>query len=378
MLLTELSAVEKNGGKKTVAITVAVVAHVILFLIFMLVKIINNNKEEPELIAKVTAVAKEEQPKMQKKTVMKQVKQAASASAASPISKMLRANTTARIVAPKVDRVTDGPLGLGEGDFGDGFGSGSGNGMGSGTTMFGSAGSGGGLTGRLFDLKKNREKGPRAYNQDQDFYPVISKLIDRKFSDKMLDDYYLASVKLGFTFLAIPNMDANEGPKAFQAEKEIQPRGWFVHYSGKMDPPEEGMYRFHGMFDDLLIVLVNGKPVLDACWADCLNESSLRGQSSQPTFMSGKPTWQGKWVTIKRGTEITILVGERPGGRLGGTLMVEQKGAKYNKRSNGSPILPLFTTTKLRDKEWDLINQTGYEYDRNPPIFTPGKVRMGF
>ncbi len=378
MLLTDLKAVEKNGAKKTVAVTVAIAVHVVLAIIFLLVTFLVPLDNEPELIAKVAPVTKDNEPKMQKKTVMKQVKQASAASAASPIAKMIRANTTAKIVAPKVTRVTDGPLGLGEGDFGDGFGSGSGDGMGSGATMFGGATAGGGLIGQLYDLKQNSDKKPKAYNPDSSFYQPISRLIDKKFPDSMLDDYYQATVKLGFTFLAIPNMDANEGPKAFQAEKEIQPRGWFVHYSGRMDPPEEGMYRFHGMFDDLLIVLVNGKPVIDACWADCLKEGSLREQSSQPTFMSGKPTWQGKWVTLKRGSEITILVGERPGGRLGGTLMIEQKGAKYNKRKDGSPILPLFTTVPLKDEQWEMINKTGYEYDRNPPVFKPSRARMGF
>ncbi|MGY8641047.1 MAG: hypothetical protein ACKVJU_08135 [Verrucomicrobiales bacterium] len=136
MLLTDPTIEEKNGSKKTVAITVAVVVNVVLLLIFALIAIVVNTEEEPELIAKVVAIGPEEQPKMKKKTVMKQVKQASAASAASPIAKMLRANTTARIVAPKVTRVSDGPLGLGEGDFGDGFGAGSG-GMGSGASFFG-------------------------------------------------------------------------------------------------------------------------------------------------------------------------------------------------------------------------------------------------
>ncbi len=141
MLLTEPTAQEKNGSKKTVAITVAVVVHVVLLLVFALVGIYVSRDTEPELVAKVVAVGTQNEPKMQKKTVMKQVKQASAASAASPIAKMIRSNTTARIVAPKVTRVTDGPLGLGEGDFGDGFGSGSG-GMGSGASFFGSKSTG--------------------------------------------------------------------------------------------------------------------------------------------------------------------------------------------------------------------------------------------
>ena len=378
MLLTETTAEQQTGPQKVTSVIIATVTILTLLAILALVRYAVNRDQEPELVAKVIAPAVEQQPQMEKKTVMKQVKQASASSAASPIAKMIRANTTAQIVAPKVTVVTDGPLGLGEGEFGDGFGSGSGDGMGSGATMFGSAG-GKGLVGRLFDMKQTREKTPKSYDPSPEgYFRPMRRLIDKKFSDDLLADYYQASTKLGFMFIAIPNMDANEGPKAFQAEKEIQPRGWFIHYDGTLNPPEEADYRFHGMFDDMLIVFIDGRPVLDASWDDCLRDAKVRETSALPTFMSNRPIYQGKWVNIKRGARVTILIGERPGGRLGGTLMVEKRGGDYKKRGNGSPILPLFTTVKIDAKAMELISQTGYDYAKEMPVFRPAQSRSFF
>ena len=380
MILTEPTTEAKNAPQKVVSIVVATVVLIVLVLILALIKFVISFEREPDIVAQVVPVTTAEEPKMEKKTVMKQVKQASAASAASPIAKMIRSNTAARIVAPKVTVVTDGPLGLGEGEFGDGFGAGNGDGgMGSGATMFGSASSKG-LVGRLFDMKQTRDKKGKAYDPSPEgYFRPMRRLIDRKFSEDVLNDYYEAKIKLGFTFIAIPNMDANEGPKAFQADKEIQPRGWFIQYEGTLDPPEPGgSYRFYGMFDDMLIVFINGKPVLDASWDDCLRDPSLRETSSQPSFMSNRPVFHGKWVKIDRGANVVVLIGERPGGRLGGTLMVEQQGENYKKRGNGSPILPLFTTVKVDAAAMKLINATGYQYAKDMPVFRASQKRSFF
>ncbi len=130
----------KKNSRKATAITVAVVVHLVLALVFLLVAIIPAVRDEPEIVAQVVAPSQSSQPKMEKKAVMKQVEQASSAAAASPIAKMMRANTAAKIAAPEVTRVSDGPIGLGEGDFGSGFGSG--GGMGSGASFFGSRSTG--------------------------------------------------------------------------------------------------------------------------------------------------------------------------------------------------------------------------------------------
>ena len=140
MLITETTAQEKNGEKKLIAVIAAIAVHVALVILFIVITVAPALRDEPELVAKVVAAVDAEETKLQKQTVMKQVRKTR-ASAASPIAKMMRANTAARLIAPKVNKVAAGPIGLGQGEFGAGFGE-SGAGLGSGVSFFGSRSTG--------------------------------------------------------------------------------------------------------------------------------------------------------------------------------------------------------------------------------------------
>ena len=142
MLITENTVDANNGSKKITSMTVAAVILLVVCLLCALVSMIPSLKDEPQIVAAIVAPVTQQQQQMKKKTVIKQLKQTASASAASPIAKMIRANTTAKIAAPEVTKVSDGPVGFGEGDLGDGFGAGDGTGMGSGAEFFGSKSTG--------------------------------------------------------------------------------------------------------------------------------------------------------------------------------------------------------------------------------------------
>lgn len=141
MLITEPTVEEKNTEKKLIAIIVTVALHVFLGIIFILVTVVPALRDEPEIVAKIVSTERGDDMKMEKRTVMKQIKQASNTSAASPIAKMVRANSVAKMVAPKTAKVTEGPIGLGQGEFGAGFGASS-AGMGSGVSFFGSRSSG--------------------------------------------------------------------------------------------------------------------------------------------------------------------------------------------------------------------------------------------
>lgn len=187
MLDTSDSAQPADRKKKASAITIAVLVHVGLAVMFAFVLVSLDKDAAPQIVAKVAPVNTKTEPKMEKKTVMKQVKQT---SAASPIAKMIRAHTTAKISAPEVTKVSDGPLGLGEGDFGAGFGNGSGGGgggMGSGIPLFGSRG-GGSLIGRLCDMKQNRERNAFGYDGSvATFFNRVNKAIDMHFAENSLE-----------------------------------------------------------------------------------------------------------------------------------------------------------------------------------------------
>lgn len=140
MLITEPTVEEKNGEKRLIALTVTLAMLCATGIILFLIEAIPALRDEPELIAKIISTESREDAKMEKKAVMKQLRQT-STTAAAPLQKLLNARSTARIVAPDVMREQAGPIGLGEGEFGAGFGATT-AGMGSGTTFFGSRSSG--------------------------------------------------------------------------------------------------------------------------------------------------------------------------------------------------------------------------------------------
>ena len=377
MLDTSDSAAQPTDSKKKVgAVTIAILVHIGLAVLFMFIAVSFSKDADPQIVARVATVKTKTEPKMEKKTVMKQVKQTSAASAASPIARMIRANTAVKIAAPEVTKVSDGPLGLGEGDFGEGFGNGSGgSGMGAGTTLFGSRG-GGPLVGRLYDMKQNRERNSVGYDGSVGtFFNRVNKAIDKRFSETAMEDLYLAKNRLGFTFLMIPMMSANEGPKAFNAQEEIAPRGWFVHYSGTVSAPERGLWRFLGSFDDCLMVMVNGRKVLDASWDDTTGSPRVRENTTIPRFVPSKPIYGGSWVQLDANAKIEIFVGERPGGNMGGVLLIEKKGGNYKKRDDGTPILPVFSTTKLSVGDKKRLKDSGYQFAQETPVFTSGPSR---
>ena len=236
------------------------------------------------------------------------------------------------------------------GGFGEGIGLGGLKGM-TPITFFGQLG-GDGVPGALYDLKQNPKREPIEYNVN-DYAAIIARAASKKFATSAMADYYQATQKMSFTFLAVPYMSAEEGPKAFHVQNEVQPRGWFVHYTGMIVPPKPGDWRFVGNFDDALVVYINNKCVLDGSW---LNIGNLNVREPDPEIrqnFGGPPVltpnthcFAGKWVKMDGPTKIDIIVGERPGGRVGGLLLVQNKRTKYKERPDGSPILPVFTTIK--------------------------------
>lgn len=281
----------------------------------------------------------------------------------------------------------------GGGGFGGGLGSGTGPGSGPGmglgggrgfvASFFGNLGGNeAGLKGTFYDLKQDRDKRQRAFiNSEATYAEAINEAAKRRFNYASLRQYYQASQQMTFTYLAVPRLPAAEGPKAFGVEKEVQPTAWFVHYSGKITAPSLGPWRFVGMFDDALIVYINGKPVLDGSWYPVVNHGQELDPEIRQELTSGPPLtegprrpYSGKWVKLEKDVRVDIVIGERPGGLVGGALMIEKQGEKYDTHKDGAPILPLFTTKMLtredkkRIKEFE-ESQFPYPVADKTPVF---------
>jgi hypothetical protein len=332
---------------------------------------------------------------------MKQKKQK-SLSQSTPMSKVA-VNAPSAISIPDVpmDLVEldsqNGLLGaaaaMGTGAFGSGgIGSGTSNGLGTGAvkgflarTVFGKLGGSEGLPGKLYDFKQDRNRKPLEYTPAI-YGSLLGKAAERRYSETALNDFYCAKQQVSFTFLTIPNMKAEEGPKAFQVEKEVEPRGWFVHYSGVISPPTPGEWRFMGLFDDVLIVYINNKVVFDGGYAhysktgNAKVDEDVRQEFGENFFGPRWPVRVGKWVRLEGSSKIDIIVGEVPGGSVGGALFVQHKNTKYRVRENGTPILPVFTTAKLDMEDISSIKKfnesTKFEIEPETPVFTVKKSLM--
>lgn len=200
------------------------------------------------------------------------------------------------------------------------------------------------MIGILYDLKQTQDHKPTDVDAIS-YLTVLDDFFSHGWDEKRLDPYYRVSRPLYTTQIFIPLFDANEAPKEFGVEKTVQPSRWIVHYKAQVSPPEAGTYRFVGFADDVIVVAVNRKTVLNGS----MPSSPLPGlhwQSSEPLgarAADGRLTY-GDWMDLGTNEiiDLDIIVGERPGGDMGAFLLVQEKGAAYANDYQGNPILPIF------------------------------------
>jgi hypothetical protein len=202
------------------------------------------------------------------------------------------------------------------------------------------------LVGVLYDLKQTQDH--TATSVDANSYSkVVQEFLIKNWDESVLNRYYRVSKPLYTTQIFIPNMDAGLAPKAFGAEKTVQPSRWVVHYKGQVSPPTEGTYRFWGCADDAFAAAVNGKTVLVACRPDmavAMTDITWKSTEKPGAQAADDPLIAGDWFTVKQGEiiDLDVLIGERPGGLFNAFFMVEKQGETYEKDAQGNPILPIF------------------------------------
>jgi PA14 domain len=243
-----------------------------------------------------------------------------------------------------------GGTGVGFGPSAGVMGSGASGGGGGPVPLFGLR-SGAGLAGTFYDLKQDKDGKPTdmALQPNEqgaafDIEAPVNKAYDRALSsfltngmsESSLSKYFRGPQTLYLTQLYIPAVSAEEAPKAFNLGNRVKGRRWVVVYRGKVTAPESGRYRFAGFGDDVLVVRLDGRVVLDAGFA-------------KPTRNGFRPPQYGKEefsepVDIRAGVAypMEVLIGERPGGLFVGYLLLEKQGVEYKKDKTGAPKLPIF------------------------------------
>jgi hypothetical protein len=99
-----------------------------------------------------------------------------------------------------------------------------------------------------------------------DYHRIFREFVSEGWRESILNKYFRSPNRLYATQILIPNMAADEGPKAFDMQNEVQPSRWLVHYQGRVSPTADGTYRFVEAGGDVMVVRFNGKVVLDRCW----------------------------------------------------------------------------------------------------------------
>ncbi|MEK7954378.1 hypothetical protein [Luteolibacter soli] len=276
--------------------------------------------------------------------------------------------------------------GIGTG-MGTGTGPGSGPGVGKGfvdTSPFGSKQQvAGALPGRFYDFKQTRQGKPvKDYDTaNRDHYTErVNDIQNSDFRPTAFKKYFEAPDPLYLSQIASSLTDADAAPKYFNVADKVKPSGWLIHYHGNVVSDRDITIRFLGVGDDYISVFVKGRPRMINGWPDIREAVMGRWKPDEPvessggTPLTGCPLVTGDWVKFKKGekVELDIAIGERPGGKVGFVLMVEEKGGTYRTMSNGAKILPLFTTEPISEKTKTRVVKEfpNWEFEwNNVPVF---------
>lgn len=247
-----------------------------------------------------------------------------------------------------------------------------------------------GLQGSFYDLKQDQSQRPSSLsNAHRDVFARdgLKSFVDGGWNQATLKGkYYESQTKLYSSVFYIPNIDANEAPKAYECDTDVKPSRWMAVYSGRVLAPKTGTFRFAGCADDVITVRVNKKVLLDygwssatmgkACearkWRDAMErnqyankadiaEIEKAGVYTMPANMykyQATPSWNnhlggiavGDSFSVTKGEvlDIDIMISEIPGGRFFAFLGIEDCDLtnEYERDPQyGSPILPLFRTS---------------------------------
>ncbi len=212
------------------------------------------------------------------------------------------------------------------------------------------------LVGTFFDLKQTKDGKPT--NMDDGKYIAALNKFAKGWQRNRLNDYFKAPKEKYASFFMLPVMSANAAPKAYGVENIVKPKHWAAFYEGHISAPETGRYRFCGIADDVLLVRVRGRLVIDASYpiwkGKITNWSSDDDNNRKIPMVVNEHMVIGDWFKLTKGkpSEIEVLVGECPGGVFYCQLLIEQKGKEYKRVPYGNegqtrPVLPIFKTKEI-------------------------------
>jgi len=252
---------------------------------------------------------------------------------------------------PSAASSSAGAVGSLGGGLGSGGGTGAGAGPGTGALRmmpFGlsAAPKSGALTGTLYLLPSDQYKTNK--EEFDAFKKWLKALASSGWSESTLNALPKSPRQLFTTQILIPEITALDAPKAFGVDKQKSVVRFLIRYRGKVSPPRNGNWRFVGFGDDMLVVRLNGKVVLEAfgkqAKMDIVGHTGWTPRKQYP-YDNLKYT-VGDWNRLNTAGsyDLEIYLSEEPReGTTTAILLVEEEGATYKKNAAGSPILPPWT-----------------------------------
>lgn len=233
----------------------------------------------------------------------------------------------------------------------------------------------GDMVGMFVDLSRDakgnsRLNGKNGFgSRDALLHSDVRFMIEKNFGKEAFAPYNVVPQRVYLSHLALPYVSSLVGPKTYKVEKQVKDGSpWVAVYRGKLQPESNGVYRLAGFYDDVLVVRVNGKLVLEFAWTSRNNgankptsinsgwvqtDATVAGKHKMRGFQN-TPLTYSDWFELRanESVPIEILIGDNGGdgkgaGLTGGILLVEKRGETYAKADDGLPLLPLFTTTRL-------------------------------
>ena len=220
------------------------------------------------------------------------------------------------------------------------------------------------LEGTLYDFKKDEQgqalsnvkrfvPGRAGYGVKIRYASDILKSFTGNFRKDALDRKFFKSETLLYgAYFIMPNGRASAAPKAFKAEGVISPELICAAYTGTYRPTKSGRFRLFGKADDVLVVRINGRTVLDGSWYKSrfsrwnqqASSKSKDEKNPQSYFGLIPPGVSGNWFDLTEGreTQVEIVIAEVPGGYFGAYLLIEEE---------GQPGKQIFTTRPLSDQD---------------------------
>jgi hypothetical protein len=203
-----------------------------------------------------------------------------------------------------------------------------------------------GLRGVLYYMRRKPDRTPYPENNDRaDYLQRIEALFGNKgkLNEAEAQKYLKFDQPLVTNVILFPASAGESAPKAFGVDQVPgTQQSWFAIYKAKVASKEKQRYRFVGGGNEVLIVRVDGKVVLDGCYAGLPWKAG-----KNPTGYGSRGSLGALWSDVRNvgeyfsfgpnGSEVEIIIGAGWGGAFGADLCIEEEGKIYT-----GELRPLF------------------------------------